>query len=116
MLNEPGVSKVPRISLPNVPEGVSGSNGTRTVGLLANTVAMASAGMSDRGRTWGWRFLPSDSQQTPSSKKHQGSPDQKTNIPIDPLCRRHGFIDVVQAKEMMVNDAFDQVKKTKTYQ
>ena len=98
MPKEPIVSKVPPVIPPNVPEGVSGSNGTRAVGLLAKTLAMASAGMSDRGRTRGWRFLPSNAQKTPSSEKHQGSPGQKTDIPGDPLFRRHGFIDVVQAK------------------
>ena len=52
---EPGVSKVPPILLPDVPEGVSGSGTrgvqlvtcTRAVGLLTNTLVMASAGMSD---------------------------------------------------------------------
>ena len=124
MPKEPIVSKVPPVIPPNVPEGVSGSDTrgvkpapyTRAVCLLANTLVMASAGMSDRCSTGGWRFLPSHTQKTPASTKHQGSPDQKTTVPIDPLCRRHGFIDVVQAKEMMVNDAFNQVKKPKTYQ
>ena len=125
MPTEPVVSKVPRIMLPNVPERVSSHSGTRgvqpvtcshAVCLLAHMLAMASAGMSDRCRARGWRFLPSGPQKTPSSQKHQRSPDQKTTIPVNPLIRRHGFVDVVQAKDMMVNDAFNQVKKTKTYQ
>ena len=89
---------------------------TRAVGLLTNTLVIASAGMSDGCRTRGERFLPSDSQKPPASTKHQGSPDQKTSIPVEPLGRRHGFIAVVQAKYMRVNDAVDQMKQTKTCQ
>ena len=120
MPKEPGVSKVPPILLPDVPEGVSGRSGTRggplvtgtrAVGLRTNTVVMGSAGMSDGCRTRGERFLPSDSQKTPASPKHQGSPDQKTSIPVEPLGRRHRCIAVVPAKYMRVNDAVDPTFK-----
>ena len=65
MPKEPVVSKVPRIMLPNVPERVSSHSGTRgvqlvtcshAVCLLAHTLAMASAGMSDRCPSAGLAF------------------------------------------------------------
>ena len=52
-------------------------------------------------------FLPPCPQEPPAPQQHQRTPDEESHIPIHPLGRRHGFVDVVQAKYMMVNDAFN---------
>ena len=55
-------------------------------------------------------------QQPPSAEDHQCAPDQKADVPIDPLLLRHGLVDVVKSQDMMVDDAFNQIENAESHQ
>jgi hypothetical protein len=46
----------------------------------------------------------------PPADEHGGSPNQEANIPVNPLLARHGLVHVVEAEEVMVNDAFEDIE------
>ncbi|HUQ76790.1 MAG TPA: hypothetical protein VM183_18875 [Burkholderiales bacterium] len=52
----------------------------------------------------------------PAADEHQRAPDQETDVPIEPPFWRHGFVDVMQAEDVMVDDPFDQVEDSETHQ
>lgn len=54
--------------------------------------------------------------QRPPAYQHQRSPYEKTNIPVDPLLGRHGLIDMMDAEQMMIDDAFHKMEDSKTHQ
>jgi hypothetical protein len=50
------------------------------------------------------------SKHSPTSDEHNGAPHEKADIPVNPLGRRDGFVDVVNPEKMMVDYSFDHVK------
>ena len=52
----------------------------------------------------------------PATDDHRSAPDQKADIPVDPLVPRDGLVDVVQAKQVVVDHAFNDVESTETHQ
>jgi hypothetical protein len=61
-------------------------------------------------------FLLPYSHESPPTNKHQRAPYEETEVPINPLILRHGFVDVVNTQQVMVDDTFDQIKQAETNQ
>ena len=55
-------------------------------------------------------FLSPCPQESPPTNKHQRAPYEETDVPINPLILRHGFVDVVNTQQVMIDDAFNQIK------
>src|ERR687897_3393925 len=55
-------------------------------------------------------------EQEPAAEQHRGTPRQEADVPEDPLLARHCLVDMVDAKQVMVDDPFDQVEQTKADQ
>jgi len=62
------------------------------------------------------RFPFSPKVECATSDDHGNTPDQKSDIPIDPLSLRHGLVDVVELKELMIDDALDHIERSETHQ
>ena len=78
-----------------------GYGNTRTTSDLGGrTVALAFSG------------LP----QKPAPDEHQGSPDKKAKVPENPHILRDGFIYVVNAKQLVVHNAFSQIENAEDHQ
>ena len=52
----------------------------------------------------------------PATDDHRRAPDQKTDIPVDPLLPRDRLVDVVQAKQVVVDHALNDVERTEANQ
>src|SRR5437868_4631912 len=55
-------------------------------------------------------------QQDPPAYQHGCAPKQKAEIPPDPLLVRHRLVDMMDTKELVVDEAFCQVEDPKAHQ
>ena len=61
--------------------------------------------------TTGRRCRLSISAYKPATDDHCRAPKKETKIPVDPLVRRHGFVDMVYFRNEVIHDALDQVEQ-----
>src|SRR5215213_1974789 len=52
----------------------------------------------------------------PACDEHRHTPHQEADIPIDAVLDRNQLIDVVNAEELVVNEALDHIEGPKAYQ
>jgi hypothetical protein len=55
-------------------------------------------------------------QQKPSADKHGRAPDQKADVPLDPLVERNGFVDVVEAEQLVIDQTFNNIEDAEAHQ
>ena len=58
------------------------------------------------------RFTLPNLEQEPAADQHGSTPDQEADVPEDPLLPRHCLVDMVDAEQVMIDDALEQVEKT----
>jgi len=47
----------------------------------------------------------------PPGNEHGRSPDQESDVPEDPLRARHRFVDVVDAQDLVVDEALNDIEQ-----
>ena len=87
------------------------------LGLVGTARAGASTEVVSGGGVSGLdRFTLPNLEQEPAADQHGSTPDQEADVPEDPLLPRHGLVDMVDAEQVMIDDAFDQVEQTEADQ
>jgi len=62
------------------------------------------------------RFAFSGLPQKEAPDEHQGAPDKEADIPVNPLVPGDSFVDVVNAKQLMVHDALSKIENAEAHQ
>ena len=62
------------------------------------------------------RFAFSGLPQNEAPDEHQGTPDKEADVPVNPLVPGDSFVDVVNAKQLMVHDALSKIENAEAHQ
>jgi hypothetical protein len=62
------------------------------------------------------RLAPPGPENGPAADQHGSTPGEKADVPKDPLLPRHRLVDMVDAKQVMIDDPFDQVEDAESHQ
>ena len=71
------------------------------------------AALNDTGLCSG--FFPASPEKEPSHDNHRCSPNQEADVPVDPLIGWNCLVHMMDAEQVVMDQALDQVEGTETH-